>query len=104
MTTNQTPQARDFALLAEVTTLTVNRALSALKANNPVEAATALRDALGMADRLVTTNAAALVANARQANAFHGYSLNEPYGDIQPEAKKQGDTFANYSLNDPMGN
>lgn len=91
-------QVQDTALLREITTNAVNNALAALKADKPTEAATALRSALGLADRLVTANAALLTANARQSNEFFGYSINDPLGGADAGTVRNS---GGYDLNNP---
>lgn len=92
-----TPQGH-AAILNELTSLAVNKALDALKANKPDDAATALRNALGYADRLVAANAVVVTANARQGNEFHGYDANNPMGDLTPDP-----VFGDYDINNPAG-
>jgi len=89
-----TQQGRDAAALNDLATISVNKALDALKASKPADAAAALRSALGFADRLVTANAAVVTSNARQAHEFHGYDVNDPKGDLQPAPSLGG-----YDLN-----
>lgn len=92
----QTPQERDAALLRELTTSTVNKAILALNANNPTEAAAVLRTALSFADRLATAHNALAVVNARKTNKFHGYSINDPWAGVEPTRH-----VGAYDLNNP---
>lgn len=80
--------------LNELTTISVNKALDALNSNRPDAAATALRNALGYADRLLAANAVVVTANASQANEFHDYDVKKPMGGVKPDS-----VIGGYDLN-----
>lgn len=95
----QTQQEIDAQSLRELTAITANKALAALN-TNPIEAAAALRTALGYADRLVATNAALALNSARQANEFYGYDANNPMAGAQRDFVPNA---GGYDLNNPEG-
>lgn len=95
----QTQQQIDAESLRELTAISTNKALAALN-TNPVEAATALRAAVGYADRLLAVNAEFAVNSARQANEFHGYDVNNPTAGAQRAFVPNA---GGYDLNNPEG-
>jgi hypothetical protein len=95
----QTQQQIDAESLRELTAISTNKALAALN-TNPIEAAAALRAAVGYADRLLAVNAELAVNSARQTNEFHGYDVNSPMAGAQKAfVPKAG----SYDLNNPEG-
>lgn len=95
----QTQQEIDAQTLRELTTINTNQAVAALK-TNPVEAAAALRAALGYAERFNALNAELAVNSARQVNEFHGYDVNNPMAGSQRAFVPNG---GGYDLNNPEG-
>lgn len=97
----QTQAQIDAESLRELAAISTNKALAALS-TNPVEAAAALRAAVGYADRLLAVNAELAVNSARQANPLYGYDVNNPMAGTEPKAfvaRFAGD----YDLNNPGG-
>lgn len=101
------PQERDAALLRELASNTVSKALAALQANNPGEAAAALRAAHGYADRWATAHNALEVVNIRKTNPYHGYDLNAPMAGTDAHGRTPGLEYVThlggYDLNRPEG-
>lgn len=95
----QTQAQIDAESLRELTAISTNKALAALN-TNPVEAAAALRAAVGYADRLLAVNAELATNSARQANEFHGYDVNNPTAGAQRAFVPNA---GGYDLNNPEG-